>query len=293
MENETIKGINKKKLIISISICVLICFIGFLIAWSATKEDRTRNELIKNIEFEISEMRAKIAEDDHYNHSMFFRIYNDYETDEKFIDFLCSQIRTMCQNQEYILLHEFVFEIILGNDCENDAIINTLVDCFKQASSLETAIDIREAFDPIAVGDSSFSYWNKIQPLMTLSRDSEPLSSYIEKNGTRSYTTKVGEGYYANYNNSSSSEIIGLPSSPLSENESNTYFGDFRCHRWWGTRLNAWYEEEHYSGRSYYFRDNYIPFSPDDGDLVWSGDYLFCFAPDGMLIDYSHLELNN
>ena len=57
-----------------------------------------------------------------------------------------------------------------------------------------------------------------------------------------------------------------------------------------GRELNSNYEETSYSRNNYYFRDKHISFSPDDGECIWSGNYLFCFSDSGELIGFEGIE---
>ena len=273
---------NTKKRIISIAcLAVLISIIAFIIFWISTEDIRSRMHNIKEIDNEIADFRT--GESDY----LFFIIPDELITDDVFVDYLCSEIRKMCANNEYELLHEFTFELILTNDFENYKIIDTLVECFSNASTLDEAVAIREEFSPVSA--DGFSYWNKIEEKMILNLNQNPISSYIEQNGTRTFCTTAGEGFYAGLEPESSTDVVGIPGSPLHSSEETTYLGDFKFVHWWGVRLNYWYEEEHYGGYSYYFREQHIPFSPLEGECIWSGDYLFCFAPDGQLVNYAYL----
>jgi hypothetical protein len=118
------------------------------------------------------------------------------------------------------------------------------------------------------------------------------VAEYINANGTRSFTTVPGEGYYAEYEDTHSKDVIGLPNSPLYDSNSTTYFGDFKCRSWEGVRLNEYFQEVSYGGTAYSFRENAIHFDPTLGECVWSGEYLFCFDKNGAVIGYERITRN-
>ena len=284
--------LDKKKLIIIIVAISLLCVTAFLIFWNATEYDRELNQKIKKTQERIAEFRENETDSKYF---LPIYIFDEYHTDEKFITFLCSEIQIMCQNSEYSLLHNFVYDIMINNDIVNIEIIDTLVHCFESASSLEQAFGIRDAFEPVGSRWSSdtFYYWDKIQPKMVLARNTTVLAEYLETNNARSFTMIPGEGYYAEFEDTSSKDVIGLPNSPLYDSESITYFGDFKCRSWHGVKLNEYFEEVSYGGSVYYFRDNAIHFDPTKGECVWSGEYLFCFDTNGTLIGYELITQNN
>ena len=280
--------INKKKLIIIIAAISLICATAFLIFWNATEYDRELNQKIKKTQERISEFRENETNNTYRSKFLPAYIFDEYHTDEKFIGFLCTELQTMCHNGEYALLGDFVYDIMIDNDIVNIEIIDTLVHCFENASSLEQAFGIKNTFEPVGSRWSSdtFYYWDKIQPRMILTRNTAVVAKYLETNQARSFTMVPGEGYYAEFEDTSSKDVVGLPDSPLYDSESLTYFGDFKCRSWHGVKLNEYYEEVSYGGSVYYFRDNAIHFDPTKGECVWSGEYLFCFDNDGTMIGY-------
>ena len=158
------------------------------------------------------------------------------------------------------------------------ALAETFAGC--ASDNLEDAFKIKE----------TLKYLDYYNANLNINRDSTLIATYIESNGIEEITTTPGTGFYANEENHSSSHKVGLSNSPLYDDESITYHGDFMIRRKYGVKLNSYYEETSYSDTSCCFRDNYIDFSPDDGECIYSGDYLFCFASNGTLIDFAEID---
>ncbi len=199
--------------------------------------------------------------------------------DPEFIDILATQVSEIVDNGEYDLL-DALLRAMENQDAHISQIRDIITDSFGSVADLETALEIKEEL-------KSLDYYNAN---VTLDRDSTIVASHIQANGTREISTTPGTGFYKDETDSSSSERVGLPTSPLYDAKSITYLGDFKIKREYGVRLNSYYEETSYSRTSYYFRDNHIDFSPNDGECVYSGDYLFCFGSDGSLIGFDKIK---
>ena len=135
-----------------------------------------------------------------------------------------------------------------------------------------------------------------------------------EYNGINSITLTPGKGYYADRKDYSYSHDVGIEGTPLYDAGSVVYMGDFMIEDKWGVHLNKYYEETEYRSKTIYFRDYPINFDwyntagtgaaapqfPEtdiilekfinNDKLVWSGDYLFLFSDDGVLIDWCELK---
>lgn len=272
--NEKTKKVLKKILIVIVSIAVLA--IAFLIFWKATEHDRFIKREMKEFSQEVSNHRNGV----HYD----FHLDPAAMEDPTFVDFLKSQISDMFENDEYILINHVLSD--MEYDAKNEEILDLVTDYCKEIEDLKTALwfyDMR---------DSKYYYYN----LKFLNRNSGIIASYIEENGTKEITTTPGEGYYADKEDSSSRHTVGLSGSPLYDAISIKYLGDFMIENIYGVELNRYYEETSYSYKDYYFRDNDLTvrgdsgFTLDDGECVYSGDYLFFFSENGDLILFSNLN---
>lgn len=283
----------------------LFCILALAIVWLATKD---LLHCIQSINEEISNYRSPRS-------SFYFEIPESLRGNAKFEKFLLTQAQEMCQNNEWAMLSGFLVHIMyedyqttaiskalsdrflpeycqardLRNISELLSILKDLdytspsnaemiTDYFSSAETLEEALEIKDRLEPHGYS-------------LPLNRNSDLIASYIEANGTNPVTKKPRRGYYADKKDGSSKHTIGLPNSPIYDAKSYTYKGDFKIVKEWGVELNIWYEETSYSRKDkYYFRDQQINFSPDDGDCVWSGDYLFCFSDNGDLIAYDTVK---
>lgn len=263
---------KKNGLLITIVICVLIGIIGFAIYWSSTEDIRIRDDMIADIKDEIAAYRSRES-------FMISFIVIDGVKDQIFEDFLVTQVQEMCQNREISLLIEFLQELEFEK-CYYESIVQVVNDW------LVSLGDIEAAFDVVAKMDIPLDYY---KAELKLNRTSGLIGEYIGKNGTKPITFTPGEGYYANEQDSTSKDVVGLPDSPLYDAEEETHFGDFMLVHEYGVTLNAYYEETYYSREKFYFRDTALLFSPYDGECVWSGDYLFCFDSSGLLIGFSKI----
>lgn len=262
-----------KKIKIVCAVIAILC-VAFGISWKASEGIRYRNEKISQIEEEIEECR-KTSE------SLSVYIPSSLIQDEKFQTFLISQVDEMCKNNDTWLLLDLIMEMD-EKECNIPTVKETINEYFSSFTDIEIALETNDKINYC----NYYSGW-------VLNRSSKVIDTYIEKNKTNPITMTKGEGFYAEEENSSSSHTVGLPSSPLYDRNSVSYYGDFKVRISSGVRLNSYYQEEKYHRESWSFRDNIIDFSPDDGECVWSGDYLFCFSDSGILIGYEELSSNN
>lgn len=263
---------KKKSVFIVIAIIVIVA-IAFGIYWKATEHDRFIKGKMNDILEDISDYRS--GEDT----SLSLWIYSETLEDQKFVDFLVSEVTQMCENDELGLLKNFLQELEY-EDAYLSEVLNVVGDYFENADTLDSALKMKDILKYLDYYNSQF----------ILNRNSGLISNYIDENGTEPISTIPGTGYYANAEDSSTHERVGIQGSPLYDATSITHYGDFRFRREYGVHLNSYYEETSYSHESWHFRDNYISFSPEDGDCVCSGDYLFCFSADGNLVGFCELE---
>lgn len=256
---------TKKTLIIIVSTLTAIAIV-FAIYWKATEHDRYVKSSIDRITTQITDYHSG-------ERSRFF-FYSSELRDSTIIDFISTQVSEMIENEEYRMLTDFLYALEYENAYIPE-IREKIANSFINANNLETAFKMKDNFE---------YYLDYYNAQMSLSRDSALIVSYIESNGVNKITTTPGTGFYANETDYTSKERVGLSTSPLYDAKSVTYMGDFKMTHSYGVRLNSYYEETYYSSTCYHFRDNYIDFSPDDGECIYSGEYLFCFSQDGELI---------
>lgn len=297
---------TKRKLIVTVAV-VLTC----VIVWSATADIRSRNSCMRSIEEVISNYRSGEGS------SINIGFPDSLPEDTKFEKFLLTQAQEMCQNDELELLISYLNALERRN-YESAAITETADNYFLakaqktcQARDLTSLIELLSALDDFdytspsitAMVTDYFSTAESIEEALeiknrlewygydfNLNRNSGVLASYIKERGTNPITKSPRSGYYADKKDTSWKNVIGLEGSPLYDAGSITYKGDFKYIQSWGVDLNKWYKEESYSESEYYFRDQKIYFSPDKGECVWAGDYLFCFDSNGELVDYVTVE---
>lgn len=195
--------------------------------------------------------------------------------DPEFISFLSAQIAKMFENGEYSLLKKFLSEME-HDDTKISEILDVVTKQYESVTNLDVALQIKSELELL-------EYYNANLKLI---RSSGLVVSYIDANGIEEITTTPGTGFYANEKDTSYRDTVGVSGSPLYDAERTTYRGDFAIKTEYGVELNSQYKETSYSFSYYYFRDHGIPFSPDDGECIYSGDYLFCFASNGTLIGY-------
>lgn len=301
---------TKKRLIVAVA-AILVCAIAFAIVWSATSDMRWRNMIISDIKTNISEYRNGEGQ------SIFFLIYDDFLDDAKLEEFILTQAQEMCENDERILLRKYL-EQLEKEDYDTSSVTKVIDDYFlaeaeeayqsgnisaltsmisKDLTSAAAFSQIMDMVNEYCVSvdniEEALELHNSLKrydQFVPLNRNSSAIATYIEKNGTNPVTKTPGEGYYADKEDKYHKTTIGIEGSPLYDSTGYTYMGDFKCVKKSGVELNKSYEETSYSKYSYYFRDQKINFSPDDGECVWSGEYLFCFASDGELIGYATIK---
>lgn len=250
-----------KKILIAFGSCVVISAIGFGIYWNATSYERERGKLIKEITSRTSYAMVYISD--------------KYENDPILIDSIAEELEYRASKGRFDTLSELA-GFILEEDMMNDRFERILINCFYNAKSIEEAETIKMKF-----GGPD---WYFLTSQMVLTKESPLIASYIDEHGTRTYTTTPGQGYYANEKDDSSSHTVGLEDSPLHKSQGTKYKGDFMVKYTGGVRLNEYYQEERYYSEKWYFRGQFINFSLEDGEVVWSGDYLFLFSKDGTFI---------
>lgn len=304
---------TKKRLIVAVA-AILVCAIAFVIVWSATSDMRWRNRIISDVKTSISEYRNGESQ------SIYFWIYDDFLDDAELEEFILTQAQEMCENDERILLGKYL-EQLEKADYDTSSVTKVIDDYFLaeaeeayqsgNASALASIIWVADdltsaaAFSQIMDVVNEYcvsvdnieealelhsSFAKRYDQFVPLNRNSSAIATYIEKNGTNPVTKTPGEGYYADKEDKYHKTTIGIEGSPLYNSTRHTYMGDFKYVKKSGVELNKSYKETSYSKYSYYFRDQMIYFSPDEGECVWSGKYLFCFASDGKLIGYATIE---
>ncbi len=271
---------EKKKLIIIIISVVLACALALGVFLKVTEDERYIKGKIKGIQQQVDEFRA--GERDDINLHDYKKAIKDPQTDE----FLISLVKEMCENDETDMLQDFVrgFE---SADFRSEKILDIINEYFSSAE-FDDMTDYEQMKD-IVERINSDSYYYKFE-MPSVNRDTEFIADYINKNSTKAFTTTKGEGFYADKEDEFSKNVVGLPDSPLYDAVSITYAGDFKYVNKYGVELNRFYEETSYSKYTYYFRDNEIGFKHNFGDVVWSGDYLFCFSDTGELLCYDTIK---
>lgn len=257
---------KKRRVIIIISVIATLV-VAFLIYWKATEHDRYIKGCIDDVREEILDYRSGASSD------IYFWVSSSAMEDPTYIDFLSTQVSEMIDNAEYNLLYKFLKRLEL-EDAYISGIKNDVTNLFNSVGDLKAALEIKDKLEYLDYYNADFD----------LSRDSSIVTTYIEANGIKKISTTPGTGYYANEKDESTFKRVGLPTSPLYDATSTTYQGDFKIKSEYGVELNSYYEETSYSRTNYYFCDNYISFSPDDGECIYSGEYLFCFSYNGTLI---------
>ncbi len=207
-----------------------------------------------------------------------FTIGSSFSENPDFSAFLESQALEMYENGEDDLLNAFLKQLE-AQDIRISALQDLITNAFESSETLEDAIKTDERY-------KSLRYYNAG---IVLNRKTGLLASYIETNGVNLITDTPGTGFYADKEDRYSSKKVGLDTSPLYDAVSDTYMGDFWHHLEYGVKLNHYYEETPYSKDSYYFRDHFLRFSPKAGECVYSGDYLFCFDPNGDMINFTKI----
>ena len=261
----------KSKKILILAGAALACILAFIIIWVATDNLRYLNKTLKDMDRQVERYRS--GDRDYFDFSFLDYVAEDRKTEDRVL----SHVNKMCENGEKDMLIEFMVRLEFTDYC-TETVLTALED------GINSSDDIAFVLGMIDDMEAYLDYYN---PTIFLSRDSGVIFSYIEKNGTKAFTTTPGEGFYAGFEDESSHEVVGLEDSPLHDDELVKYYGDFRVVSKSGVKLDSNYEEMDYSSVRFYFRDETIDFAPGHGDIVWSGDYLFCFGETGYLIAFN------
>ena len=249
---------------------VFACSVGSI---SNSKEYRQE---VKDLKHEIDQCRKSGSYWLFGNYSIDYHVKDE----PKFHEFLTEQAQEMLENGELELFSYYIKMLEVNNASYRnlEGINNAIQERFSAPDSLNDAFLLFRYFELREV-----KYYNK---QLILSQNTGCLAAYIEANGTKEFTVTPGEGFYANEENYATKDIIGNPDSPLYAAVSVTHHGDFKLEVEHGVQLNSFYQEEAYSREKYYFLGERVPFGPRDGQIVWSGDYLFCFDTEGNMKDY-------
>lgn len=238
--------------------------------------DALNNCLISGDLSESMELISKINHLDYYDLTSFSSMVGDrLASDTQYQSSLAGQIQELHQNKQYGALFTFLNALEL-NEVYSSSLVTALNDCLDSCKTIEDAWQLRSEL-------YTLDYYNES---LKLNKNTGVVAAYLNEHGVNPITFTEGEGYYAGEANSSWDKRVGISGSKLHNAKETTYMGDFKCVYKHGTNLNYdTYTEESYAHRQYYFRDNAITFYPDDGECVWSGDYLFCFAPEDSWFD--------
>lgn len=266
---------KQKKIKVIISV-LLICVLAFAIYWKASETERSIKARLKGIQTSVDAFRSGKQDSFHF-------FFPDYVAeDPRIAELLASLVKEMCENQEDEMLLEFLDALEDADYCSETlaAILN---------EHLGASSDLEYVFGFIDSSKFQF-YLDYYNTKVNINRNTGLLAAYIEEHGSQPFTTTPREGYYAKEKDTYSRDVVGLPTSPLYDSVSVTHLGDFKYKHEYGVKLNAYYEETAYSRYTYYFRGNIIPFSLNDGEIVWSGDYLLCFDYSGNLIGFQKID---
>ena len=273
--------VRKHKMLVAIISILLIGALIFGIYWQVTAPDRRKKGYMDSCDSALNGVRTGDA-----LYISWF-LPDDLIADAEMQAFLVEKIDEMFENKEFPLLYKFLRAI--ETDTQYDSKERGMYSYLKDA--------VTENFEALTTPEDALRVVNEMKVLeyfdseLVLSKDSGVIAAYIADNGINTFTTTPGEGYYADKEDDSSSKRIGIEGSKLRESKSVTHKGDFRIVHESGVRLNrTTYKEQSYSRSNYYFRDNAISFSPDAGECIWSGEYLFCFDFDGRLMNFDKVK---
>ena len=270
---------GKKKIIIIVS-ALLVCALVFAIYWKATENERYIKGEMKDIQEQVSEFRA--GEKDSFH--IYFLDY--VAEDPGMEELLISLVKEMCENREGTMLLKFLEELEY-TDYHSEALAVVLSENLGTSGDMDFVLGILDSY----TFKSTLEYYNN---KVSINRNSGAIALYIEEHGTQSFTTTPGEGYYADEEDGTTKEVIGIEGSNLHDSVSLTNYGDFQLRHSYGVRLNwSTYKEESYSFAGYYFRGDQLSFDPSCGECVWSGGYLFCFDVNGTLLGFDKLIAND
>ena len=275
--------LRKHKIVVTIFSVLLIGALVFLIYWNATAFDRHRQYYMDDLDEDLTALR------NHETFALSWFIPDDLMEDAEYQKFLVETVNELFDSKENRILYALLRAIEYDTQYNSQErgmyryLLDAVTNNFNAVTNPEDAIEILDELQTLEYFNSG----------LILSLDSDVISSYISENGTNSFITTPGKGFYANEEDSSSHKQIGITGSNLYEAESATYLGDFKISHSSGVRLNrSTYKEESYSNETYAFRGNSISFNPSDGNCIWSGEYLFCFDSDGILLGFEKLSVN-
>lgn len=267
---------DKKKKVYTVLAVILICLLAFGVYWKASSFSRYRSHQMEGISNSISS--------DSMN--MWFGLSSDENgyrerllEDSKFQAFVSAKLQEICDKNELDLVTQFLKRLEYEG-CKFQTVFD-IAKTYYENLGIEDALEASTAL-------KSSSYY---AGAAALTKNSPVISTYIEEQGTHPITLTEGKGYYAKKSDSYYKKRIGIDGSPLYDSYDTSYYGDFKCQKESGVKLNSYYEEVGYNTVTYYFRDERIDFDPTDGECVWTGEYLLHFSDTGELTDYEKLRL--
>lgn len=257
---------NKKKIIIIVAI-MLVSIVTFAIYWNVTEEERCIKSELRKMERQVTSAAGVMS----------FTCYDDPRTEELAI----TLVKGMFENDDMNSLFDFIYYLEEREDYHSQKLASTLNEQFNAYDDWEYLYRI---------SNSRFNELEFYKPNIVITRNTGSLADYIDEHGTKPFTTTPGEGYYANEEDTYNKEVIGIPGSPLYDVDEVVHMGDFKCYYQYGVMLDTFYQETSYSRFNGQFRGTPINFSPKLGELIWSGDYMFCFDATGNLINYCNIS---
>ncbi len=266
---------NKKIIIVAVIVAIIA------IAFFATGPARDRKREMNDIENELAAYRSGES-------NSLIILCDRWMTDTRFQEFITDKVQEMFDNKEYKLLRDFLHVLYNKREPTYDFLKDAVTNCFNGISDIDVALD---AYDQLKYDkDIDYDLLGDYTEGIALSAKTGILGDYINKNGINSITMRRRGGYYADKENEHTSSRVGLSNSPLYDAYTAEYFGDFCYKEKSGVKLNSFYEETSYSEKHYFFRDEGIPFSPYDGECIWSGSYLFLLDDNKNLIDLTQVK---
>lgn len=201
----------------------------------------------------------------------------------KMEEFVIKTIDTLYDNGEIDILNRCISGIDSLGDFFNENIYDYLQNKMNNPLHPEYAVELIYALD-------YFDYKN-----LEISKDSAFILTYIDDQGMNPISTTPGTGYYADKENESKHETIGISGSPLYSDFSIIYMGDFKKEIRSGVTLDySDYQEKSYYDTTCYFNDCMLSdprasfdsdYNMESYDYIWSGNYLFVFDSfDGELV---------
>ena len=240
---------DKKKILIRISV---ICAIGLLlcllsiIIYNIQEDQETKENML-----EAMECWAE-GEEYHGDCLEYWKDIKYTEIEEKAIE-IVKEIKS--EPEKFIFfLNELEDKEFTKQSIQNE--INKLSLSFEEKISLQLSANL----------------WYYQLPEITKSE----VMAYVKQKGSKELHLKSGEGgFYDGEEDTSSRKTVGIKGSPLYDAKSTSYFGDFKCERKYGVKLNSYYQEQSYSYTDYYFKNQLIEFDPRNYDCYYVGKYLF------------------